>query len=78
MLLSPHFCQMQFFAYYEAVFYSVTNNKMTQNDIHATFIWIRAIKDASCEQTEFIRIFSISAALPYFLLTWRRNTLNTV
>ena len=29
-----------FFAYYEAVFHSVTNNKMKLNDIHATFIWI--------------------------------------
>ena len=27
-----------FFAYYEAVFHSVTNNKMKLNDIHATFI----------------------------------------
>ena len=40
MLLSlPTLCQMQFFAYYEAVFHSVTNNKMTLNDIYATFIW---------------------------------------
>ena len=29
----PTFCQLQFFAYYEAVFQSVTNNKMTLNDI---------------------------------------------
>ena len=27
-----------FFAYYEAVFHSVTNNKMKLNDIHAIFI----------------------------------------
>jgi len=29
-----------FFAYYEAVFHSVTKSKMTLNDIHTTFIWI--------------------------------------
>ena len=35
----PTFCQIQFiFAYYEAVFHSVTNNKMKLNDIYATFI----------------------------------------
>ena len=38
---APTYCQIQYiFAYYEAVFHSVTNNKMKLNDIHATFIWI--------------------------------------
>jgi len=33
-----------FFAYYETVFHSVTNNKMKLNDIHATFVWIEQYK----------------------------------
>jgi len=37
---APAFCHMQFFVYYEPVFHSVTNNKMTLNDIHDIFIWI--------------------------------------
>ena len=43
MLLSPPLFVTYnlFFAYYEAVFHSVTNNNMKLNDIHATFIWIK-------------------------------------
>jgi len=49
---APTFTQMQFFAYYEAVFHSATNNKMTKWD-SCHFHLNQAIKDASCEQKLF-------------------------
>jgi len=37
---SPRFVRCKLITYYEAVFHCVTNNKMTLNDIHVTFIII--------------------------------------
>ena len=34
----PLFVRCKFLAYYEAVFHSATNNNMTLNGIHASFI----------------------------------------